>query len=126
MSNPVVHWEFWTRQPKEVSEFYQRAFGWKIQTIPEMNYHFVDSGEGGVQGGMFEPDEGPLPGNMALYLGCDDLAAAVQSVRDAGGTILVEEKVIPGQGKMALFADPEGRVNGLWQHFAPAESHESA
>lgn len=125
MSNPVVHWEFWTRQPKEVREFYENAFGWKIQTIPGMNYHMVDSGEGGVGGGIFEPDEGPLPGNMALYLGCQDLAAAVQSVKDAGGTILVEEKEIPGQGKMALFADPEGRVNGLWQHLKPPTDGDS-
>lgn len=125
MSNPVVHWEFWTRQPKEVREFYEKAFDWKIQPIPGMNYQTVDSGEGGVAGGMFEPDEGPLPGNMALYLGCADLAEAVQSVRDAGGTVLLEEKVIPGQGKMALFADPEGRVNGLWQQIQPEAESDS-
>jgi predicted enzyme related to lactoylglutathione lyase len=116
MSNPVVHWEFWTRQLDEVAEFYANAFDWKIQTIPEMNYSMIATG--GMDGGMFVPDEGPLPGNMALYLGCDDLEAAVARVREAGGTILVEEKVIPGQGRMALFADPEGRVNGLWEHAA--------
>lgn len=115
MSNHVVHWEFWSRQPDEVSEFYRKAFDWKIQHIPEMNYRVVDRGEGSMDGGIFVPDEGPMPGNMALYLHCDDLALAVQRVRDAGGTILVEEKEIPGQGKMALFSDPEGRVDGLWQ-----------
>ena len=125
MSNPVVHWEFWTRQPEEVVNFYEKAFGWKIQHIPEINYRVVDSGDGGLGGGIFEPDEGPLPGNMALYLGCDNLEATLQSIRDAGGTIIVEEQVVPGQGRFALFADPEGRVNGVWEQVAPDEKPEA-
>lgn len=89
MSNPVVHWEFWTRQADEVSEFYRKAFDWQIQHIPEMNYSMVQTGEGGTAGGIFVPDDGPLPGNMAL------------------------------------FADPEGRVNGLWQPLQAAANSEA-
>ena len=36
MGKPVVHWEFWSKDPSKVSDFYSRVFDWKIQNIPEM------------------------------------------------------------------------------------------
>jgi predicted enzyme related to lactoylglutathione lyase len=89
MSNHVVRWEFWSRQPDEVSEFYRIAFDWKIQHIPAMDYRVFESGEGGTGGGIFGSEDGPIPGNMAL------------------------------------FADPEGRVNGLWQPLAGGGGNEA-
>jgi len=115
MNSPVVHWEFWSRQPQEITEFYEKAFGWKINLIPEMNYRSVVAGEGGVNGGIFEPEEGPLPGNMALYMNTDNLEEARERVVAAGGKIVVEEQEVPGMGRFALFSDPEGRVNGIWE-----------
>lgn len=121
MSNPVVHFEFWTRQAEEVAQFYEAAFGWKINHIPEMDYRVVEQGEKGIGGGIMVPQDGELPGNMALYLDTDNLEATVQRIKDAGGTMIVEEQVIPGVGRFALFADPEGRVNGVWEQSEPSE-----
>lgn len=116
MGNPVVHWELWSKDPAKVSDFYARVFDWKIKLWPEMNYRMVESGgEGGIGGGIMQPQEGPWPGNMAFYVAVDDLAAYRKRVVEAGGKILVEEMVVPGMGAFALFSDPDGRVMGLWK-----------
>ena len=117
MGSPVVHWELMSKDPAKVSAFYEKIFGWKIQHRPEMNYRIVDTGgEGGINGGILKPErEGPWPGNMTLYIAVDDLAAYRKRVVEAGGKIHVEEEEVPGMGAFSLFADPEGRMMGLWK-----------
>ena len=118
MGTPVVHWEFWSKDAASVSDFYSKVFGWKITTMPPMNnYHMVDTGGGGINGGIMTPDRsGPWPGNMSFYIDVDDLAAYRKKITDAGGRIVVEEQEVPGMGSFSLFADPEGRVIGIWKH----------
>ena len=31
MGSPVVHWELWTDNPDKLSDFYAKAFDWKVQ-----------------------------------------------------------------------------------------------
>lgn len=117
MGKPVVHWEFWSKDPAKVSDFYAKVFDWKIQDMPEINYRFVDTGGNfGINGGIMKPQrEGPWPGNMAFYIDVDDLAAYRKKIVDAGGKILVEEQDVPNIGSFSLFSDPEGRVLGIWK-----------
>ena len=116
MGNPVVHWELWSKDPAKVSEFYTNVFGWTIRHIPEMDYRLAEAGgPGGIGGGIMKPQEGPWPGNMAFYIDVDDVAAYRTRILQAGGTIVVEEMEVPGMGKFSLFADPDGRVMGIWQ-----------
>jgi predicted enzyme related to lactoylglutathione lyase len=55
---------------------------------------------------------------MALYIDVPALAPALQKIRDAGGSIVVERMDVPGVGAFALFQDPDGRVNGIWEQAA--------
>lgn len=115
MGNPVVHWELWSRNPDHVSEFYSNVFGWEIQPTPQLNYRYVDTlTEEGIKGGIIQPEEGPLPGNMTFYISVDDLAGYREKIVEAGGEIIVEEVEVPGMGSFSLFKDPEGRVVGIW------------
>ncbi|MHC4823248.1 MAG: VOC family protein [Planctomycetota bacterium] len=69
-----------------------------------MQDHLIQpAGEGSIGGGIMKPEEGPMPGNMALYIEVDDLAPYREKIVAAGGTILVEEMEIPGVGKFSLF-----------------------
>lgn len=122
MSNPVVHWEFMSKDPVKVSTFYEQIFGWRVQHRPELNYYIVETGgEGGINGGIVKPDrEGPWPGNMLFYIAVDDLAAYRDKVVAAGGKVHIEEQAVPGMGSFSLFTDPEGRMMGLWQSATPA------
>ena len=118
MGNAVVHWELMSKDPAKISAFYEKVFAWKIQHVPEMDYRMVETGgEGGINGGILKPKhEGPWPGNMTFYINVDDLASYRERVVAAGGRILVEEQEVPGMGSFSLFADPEGRMIGLWKN----------
>ena len=117
MACPVVHWEFLSKDPAKVSDFYQKIFDWKITHRPELNYRIVETGgQGGINGGIVKPErEGPWPGNMLFYVAVDDLAAYRKKIVAAGGKIHVEEQAVPGMGTLSLFTDPEGRMMGLWK-----------
>lgn len=119
MANPVVHFELWSKDPAKCAAFYEKVFDWKIQHWPEMDYRMIEAAAPGIGGGIMKPQEGPWPGNMAFYVSVDDLAEHRKKVVDAGGKILVEEVPVPGMGSFALFADPEGRVLGLWKTTNP-------
>ena len=120
MGMPVVHWELWSKDPQKASDFYAGVFGWNVRHIPEMDYRMVQTGgQGGIDGGIMAPQDGPWPGNMALYIAVDDLAQYRRRVVEAGGTIVVEEQEVPGMGSFSLFADPDGRVMGMWKAAAP-------
>ena len=117
MGNPVVHWELMSKDPARIAGFYEKAFGWNVQHMPELNYRVVDTGtKEGINGGIVKPErEGPWPGNMVFYIAVDDLAAYRKKVIAAGGKVHVEEQKVPGMGKFSLFTDPEGRMMGLWK-----------
>ncbi|MEO8197341.1 MAG: VOC family protein [Thermoanaerobaculia bacterium] len=121
MGNPVVHFEFWSKDPAKTSEFYEQAFAWRIQHVPEMSYWMADTegpeGNKGVNGGIFRPEGEPedWPGKVAIYIQVLNLEAALERVVAAGGQVLAARKPIAGMGAIALFSDPEGRAGGLWE-----------
>ncbi len=116
MGQPVVHWEMWSPDPARVSRFYAEVFGWKGQDIPGMNYTLVDTGgPGGINGGIMTPQKGEWPAKLTLYVDVDDVEAYGAKVVAAGGRLLVPRMEVPGVGFLALFADPDERVLGLWQ-----------
>jgi uncharacterized protein len=115
MGQPVVHWELWSKNPEKISDFYQRVFEWKIQHLPELNYRMVDTGGGGINRGIMQPQSGPWPGNMAFYIAVDDLSRYGKRLTDGGGKVIVEKQEVPGMGRFSLFQDPDGRVLGIWE-----------
>jgi predicted enzyme related to lactoylglutathione lyase len=116
MGQPVVHFEFWSKDTGALSDFYAKAFDWNTRFIEEMGYHLVETGgEGGINGGMMTPQEGPWPSNMCLYIQVDDLDRFKERITKAGGRIVVERQEVPEVGVFALFEDPDGRVLGIWQ-----------
>lgn len=119
MGRPVVHWELWSEDPDQLSEFYKSVFDWEVRPIPGMDYTLVEpGGEGGIGGGIMTPQEGPWPGNMTFYIDVDDLDAYGKRVTDAGGKLIVEKASVPGVGQFSLFEDPDGRVLGMWKEQA--------
>ena len=118
MGRPVVHFEFWSQNPEQLSEFYKKVFDWKEDFIPELNYRLIDpGGEGGIKGGIMTPQKGPWPGNLALYIDVDDIDSYLERIKDAGGKIVADKMEVPEVGLLALFEDTDGRVLGVWQRF---------
>lgn len=116
MGRPVVHFELWSKNPDKVSSFYKKVFDWGVRHIPEMNYTLIETGgEGGINGGIMTPKQGPWPGNTALYIDVDDIDPYIAKIKQAGGKIHVEKQDVPGVGQFSLFEDPDGRVLGMWK-----------
>lgn len=121
--HPVIHFEIAADNPAKLSEFYGKAFGWKTQSMPGQNYqalHTKSSPDGpGIEGGLVQR---VAPGQRGLnYILVEDVALYVNKVRELGGTVMIDKIVVPGQGYVALCADPDGNAFGLWQDDANAK-----
>ena len=83
--------------------FYEAAFGWAMTAFGP-SYAATTSGDTdvGLQADRAEASKAPLP-----VIEVDDLEIALQSVRDAGGTILRPIFAFPG-GRRFHFADSGG------------------
>jgi predicted enzyme related to lactoylglutathione lyase len=105
--------------PEAAAEFYRGLFGWEIEDVmppgSEMKYFMGRIRGGDVAGIGGTPEGAPPMATWNTYVWVDDADEAAAKVRDAGGTVLSEPFDVMDAGRMAVCADPEGAVFGLWQ-----------
>jgi predicted enzyme related to lactoylglutathione lyase len=97
--------------------FYARVFGWTYDVSgPEFGHYHLALADGAAAVGLGEPmgGEGP-PAAWTLYFAADDAGAMAARAEALGGQVLSPAFEVPGQGRMAIVADPGGAVFGLWQ-----------
>jgi predicted enzyme related to lactoylglutathione lyase len=112
MAAPIVHIELSSADFERTAAFYGELFGWQTQQNASASYMKSDGAEGSSTGWVradMVQSPGPLP-----YLQVDDLNAVLDKVEKAGGRILARRMPFAGGGEVALFADPDGHVIGLW------------
>ncbi len=125
--NPVVHFEMPAKDRQRVSDFYTKAFGWKMMQMgqdmgnyivaqtAETDEKFMVKTPGTINGGFFDykDEEGyKLP---HVVISVDDLSKAIEDVKSAGGEVLGEPMDIPSIGKYISFKDTEGNNVGMLQ-----------
>ncbi len=124
--NPVVHFEMPYKDAKRVSEFYEKAFDWKMQQMgQEMGSYVVavtgDQDEktrrpknpGEINGGFFPNSE---ENNLtSVVISVENIEAAMKNVEAAGGKFLKQPEMIPGIGNWAVFEDTEGNRVSILQ-----------
>lgn len=99
--------------------FYSEVVGWKWREGPldtEMEYHLFGTGEeGGDAGGMMnKPDDMPVAA-WFHYITTEDIEETVAKVEELGGRVDAKPFEIPGVGKIAVCAGPDGSMFGLAQ-----------
>jgi predicted enzyme related to lactoylglutathione lyase len=100
--------------------FYSGLLGWDVpEQPPEIaeatgGYRRATLDGADVAGMMPMMQEGQFPA-WTTYVSVDDAAATAATVRDAGGTVMVEPMEVMDLGTMAVFSDPGGAVFGVWQ-----------
>ena len=100
--------------------FYQSVFGWRIRERGDGATAF-DDGVGEVSGAWVTGrPPSPNPG-LLLYIMVDSVAATSEAVAAHGGRIVQPLGVHPHE-LIALFADPDGNVLGLYQEPGSASS----
>jgi hypothetical protein len=98
--------------------FYAGLFGWSAMTrqLGEMRYTtFTRNGEpcGGMQ--AIDPSRGAVSPHWLVYFAvndCDGQAALVQSL---GGSVRLPPADVPGVGRFAFVADPQGATFALFE-----------
>lgn len=102
----------------DADAFYAKVFGWQITDagMAGFTYHLASHG-GDMVAGLFEtpPDATDMPPCWTIYFDVDDADAAAAKVRNLGGKVYREPADIPGTGRFAVLADPQGAVFGILQ-----------
>lgn len=102
--------------PPAAATYYRSLFGWEVSPPSAESGGFsLASGRGVPIAAL-----GPLPSEdvpvmWTAYFSVDDLQAAAEAATRAGGSVLLEPgEPVPGI-HLAIVADPQGAVFGLWQ-----------
>lgn len=95
-------------------EFYTRVFGWEIRDsgMEGMRYELA-SGDGGMVAGLMEAPDPAIPPNWLFYTAVGDCDAVAAQAVAAGGRVLMGPESVPGTGRFAVLADPQGAVFGV-------------
>ncbi|RJF90997.1 VOC family protein [Sphingomonas cavernae] len=108
-----VWYELLTTEPEKAESFYSDVFGWNARDagMPDMRYTLLSASDADIGGVMELPaelcDAGGKPGWVG-YVGVEDVDAAAAKVAQDGGTIHRDPDDIPGVGRFAVAADPQG------------------
>lgn len=112
--HPIAHIEFSATDPEKADKFYQELFGWKLETMPQMDYVIFET-EPDLGGGFPRVDNETIkPGDVIVYVHTDDIQASLAMVETLDGKVLLPKTEIPTIGWYALFADPTGNRVALF------------
>src|SRR6056297_1677203 len=102
---------------KSAAAFYERVFGWTYDVSGEAYGHYhVAQVDGRPVAGFGQPMTGAeVPSVWTLYFAAEDADAMVARAVSLGGTVVASTFDVPGQGRMAVLADPTGAAFGVWQ-----------
>jgi len=94
--------------------FYGSLFGWAMQDAPGMEPRYVAIRNGEANnGGMRAADPPGTPPGWVVYLGVEDIEAALAKVQELGGVNLAGPIDIQ-IAKFAIVQDPQGAVFALY------------
>jgi predicted enzyme related to lactoylglutathione lyase len=105
-----IWYELMTPDPAGAARFYGDVVGWKTGSFDGQDgYTLWKADDDTAVGGML-----PSPGDLATgpgwfaYFQVADVDAAIEIVDGAGGTVHVPSQDVPGAGRFAMVADPQG------------------
>lgn len=110
----MVHFEITAEDTKRAQAFYE-IFGWSFADsgVPGLEYRLAHTGDEpmGIDGAIMPRsyrDQAMIP-----WIGVEDLAAMMEAVTTAGGTLEGERQTVPGVGDTVYCRDTEGNLFGM-------------
>jgi len=103
-----VWFELVSKNPKKAQAFYGDVLGWKVQGFPmgDQTYEMIFAGDTMI-GGYAAP-KGNQPSHWITYVSVEDVDAAAKASAANGGKVIDAPYEIPGVGRTARIADPQG------------------
>jgi len=122
-----IWYELMTSDVSAAARFYHAVIGWsgRDSGTPGMDYRIWLNGADGVGGLMKIPADAAAHGMRPIWVGyvsVDDVDAAVARVTTAGGAVHMPATDIPGVGRLAMVADPQGATFYVMRPAAPGGS----
>jgi len=117
VGQPVAYLEIISPDHERAQRFYGELFGWQVTVNPSLGgYGRVDTGAGDAAIGCgIGPSTTSSDAGVRFYVRVPDLSAALAQAEQLGATRLAEPADLPGgNGRFAMFADPDGNSVGLW------------
>ncbi|TBW40909.1 VOC family protein [Siculibacillus lacustris] len=119
MSNKHGDWiwyELMTTDAAAATTFYGPLLGWSVGPAMDVgggaDYRQITAPDGDHAGGILALTPEMVAGGARTgwigYVAVDDVDAAVTTLTTAGGGVVMPAKDLPGVGRFALVADPEG------------------
>lgn len=109
--------ELMTNDPAGARKFYSSLVGWSTTPMEGGGYEMW-SRDGKMQGGLMQlPPElaqRGVPVHWLGYVGVENVDQAAEKARRLGGSVRHEPTDIPGMGRFAVLADPQGAVFGVF------------
>lgn len=106
--------EVYAKDAEAAIAFYTTCLDFGTQSMdmgPMGQYHMLTrNGQaiGGVMGTAAMEHGDQIPPHWAVYLAVDDVDARIAKCVEHGASVVVPAMDIPGVGRMALIADPQG------------------
>jgi uncharacterized protein len=101
--------ELATKDPEKAAAFYTSLFGWGTKGDPKGPYTEWTHGGQSIGGMMpIGAEWGDTPSHWGAYFQVTDCDVAVAQAKGLGAKAMLEPKDIPGTGRFALLADPQG------------------
>jgi uncharacterized protein len=122
-----IWYELMTTDADGARDFYASVVGWDIETESNapMGYRMISASDGPVAGLMPLTDEMQSGGARpcwAGYINVDNVDATAKAATAAGGSIHMPPWDVPGIGRMAFIADPQGVPFYVMQPTPPADN----
>jgi predicted enzyme related to lactoylglutathione lyase len=112
-----VWFELVTTDAKKAQAFYGEVLGWKVVPFPLGNftYEMIYAGDtpDTMIGGYAPPKNDRQPSHWSSSVSVEDVDATAKAAIANGGRVVEAPSDIPGVGRRALIADPQGAELGL-------------
>lgn len=104
MGAPILFFDIAGADTAALRQFYNRVFGWRIGAAGTFTVPVASP----LQGALRED-----PAEKRIYVGVEDVSAALADVVRSGGSIDQARFEVPGVAVLGLFRDPAGNPMGL-------------
>ncbi|HEY8551037.1 MAG TPA: VOC family protein [Vicinamibacterales bacterium] len=120
-----VWYELMTTDVEKAAAFYTKALGWGLRNWEgPMDYRLWLRGDTPVGGLMALTDEmraTGVPPSWLAYVGTADVDATLTKATELGAKTLVPPMDVPGVGRMAVLADPQGAAFAIYKPAGPEQ-----
>ena len=120
----AIHFEIAAKIPARAVDFYQRAFGWDVNSWDGPGeYWLATTGPDtmpGINGAIMQGDNP----QVVLTIDVKDLDMAAKTIVESGGKTLTEPSEVMNVGMFRYCEDTEGNKFGIMQAFTPLEQRQ--